>query len=222
MAEPQPFYSISGLEKFINRVIKGLFYYRLILVLLSLIGISFLLVSVWNSSKQEDKLKNISYVFAAGSIIIGIFYTILNYEYNQIKSSHDRLLSKKILAFQICSEWSKPVMVENLKITNIMRIKNSNLIDDNRPTEFAKVLENDENTRSALVSIFNFLESVSLGVWDEIMDEYLIRKYFRTVFISYYMDYNFFIEFRRSLHQNPEIWVQFTNLAQKWIKENKH
>jgi hypothetical protein len=68
--------------------------------------------------------------------------------------------------------------------------------------------------------MLNFLESISLGVLQGIMDEEFIKGFFGSVFKNQYNTYIVFIEYRRREKQNPKIWNSFTTLAFKWINHS--
>lgn len=212
----EPSYSVSGFEKIINWLINTLFFYRLLFVTLSIVVLWVITYRVWINSDTIDRYKNISLVFAFGSIVIGIFYSILNYEHNQIKYKKDIKHSKLTLSFNAASEWHRPTMVENLKITKQLYDKNKHLIDDNKAVDFFNMLEQDEEARSALVSIFNFMECISTGVLYGILDTSFMRNYFYSVFMTYNNNYGFYIKYRRNVNNAHDAWINYTNLTQNW------
>ncbi len=99
-----------------------------------------------------------------------------------------------------------------------MFTKNEHYIRDNRALDFSKILDDDEQARSALVSIFNYLECVSIGIEKGILDDDFMRDYLAGVCIGYSMDYGFYIEYKRNVQKSPKIWINFTNMAEKWKK----
>ena len=211
-----PSYSVNGIEKIINSTVGFVFFYRLVFVFLSVIGISFVGGSVYSNSLPGDGLKNLSVIVACGSVFIGIFYSVINYEHNIIKFNLDRTTAKVSLTYSCASEWFKPSMVENLKITRQMFTKNEHFIRDNKASDFSKILDEDEQARSALVSIFNYLECVSIGIDKDILDDDFMKDYLSGVCLSYQMDYGFYIDYKRNMAKSPRIWINFTNMAQRW------
>ena len=85
--------------------------------------------------------------------------------------------------------------------------------------DFFNILENDEQARSALVSILNYFECISLGVIHVILDESFIKDYFKSIYRTYLNNYSFYIEHRRNVHNSPMAWINYTTLAEKWRKE---
>lgn len=215
--KPESRYKIPSLESFINRIIKFIFYYRLPIIIMFLIII--LCFIFWNPF-NETKLKNGILILTSGSIMVGIFYSIVNYEHNYYKSQEENKLSQKLLSFNVAFEWHKPNIVEHLKIIKQLYEEHKNLIYENRATDFSKLLEENEVARSSIVSIFNYLESVAVGVKCEVMDCDLIKECFKSLFIQFYKDYEFYISYRRKKEGSSSAWINFTNLAQKWHNES--
>jgi len=211
-------YKIPALEKYVNKFIGFIFYWRLLWVLIAMGVILSLAIHTYNISSLNDKLQDFSIVITGGSIIIGIFYSIINYEHNHSKFERDTKAAKDTLSFNAACDWHRPTMVENLKITKLLYDEHKYLIGDNRAVDFFNILEQDEHARSALVSIFNYLECISLGVKHGILDGEFIEKYFRNVFGLYLRNYGFYIAHRRNVDNAPEIWINFTRLAQKWYE----
>lgn len=209
-------YSLTGFEKFINQTVEFFFYYRLILVLSAIGAIIFFTIAGYRSSALEDRVKNMATVLTYGSIIIGIFYAILNYEINYYKYRKDRQLARKLSSFQVASEWHKDSIVRHLKLTKKIYERYRHLIDENKSREFSEIVDNDDEARASLLSIFNYLECVSLGIYEEIHDERFMFDFFRGVFASYLNDYEFYIQYRRKKYNNPKLWIKFTDLATKW------
>lgn len=209
-------YSLTGFEKAINATVQWFFFYRMIWVISAVGAIIVFAFIAWNTSLPVDRIKNIATVLTCGSIIIGIFYAILNYEINYYKYKKDRILARKQASFQIASEWHKDAIVHNLKITKKLYEENKHLIDENKSKEFSELLESNEEARAALLSIFNYLECLSLGISEDIHDEDFMHGFFRSIFISYLNDYDFYIQYRRKKYNNANVWIKFTELAAKW------
>lgn len=221
-APPKSRYKLpSGIEQFFNKFLGLIFYYRLAFVILSIGAIIWIAVVYYiNSTPDTDKLKNAALVLTCGSIIIGIFYSILNYEHNYFKTQNDKSLSKQMLSFNVAFEWHKPNIVEHLKVTKKVYDKHKHLINENKSAKFSKLLDEDDAARSSLVSIFNYLESVAVGINFDIMDEELIKKCFHALFCWYYHNYQFYIDYRRKESNNPNAWKNFTDRAEIWLTEH--
>ncbi len=209
-------FTLTGFEKVINRAVQFIFFYRMIIVIVAISTLIVLGTAVWSTSEKTERIKNISAVFTCGSVVIGIFYAILNYEINYYKYKTEKMLAQKSASFQIASEWHKDSIVKNLKITKKLYEAHKHLIDENKSKEFSELLEDNEEARAALISIFNYLECISLGISEGLHDEDFMNKFFKGIFISYLNDYEFYISYRRKKYSNANIWIKFTDLATKW------
>ena len=212
-------YSVAGLENLLNAMINFVFYYRLIIVTIAMIMLSVASARVWQQSAKEERTKNISMVIGLGSVCTGIFYSILNYENNHIKYKEECKKSKYTLCYHSVSEWHQPTMVANLKITKQLYDVHKHLIDDNRGREFFEILEDNEEGRSALVSILNYFEGISIGIKRDLLDDGYMKLSFGNVARSYVEHYGFYIQYRRAFHRSPDMWVNFTNMVAVWNSE---
>lgn len=212
-------YSLSGFQRAINTIVQWFFFYRMLWLIGAILTITVLGIFTWNSSIDTDKVKNLVAVLTGGSIAIGIFYAVLNYEMNYYKYRKDRISSKKQAAFLMASEWHKDSIVKNLKITKKLYERHKHLIEQNRSKQFSELLDADDEGRAALISIFNYLECIALGVEEGIHDEAFMKKFFRSIYISYNNNFEFYILYKRKKEQNGKIWIKFTCLAEKWRNE---
>ena len=161
-------------------------------------------------------MENVSIVFGLSSISLGIFYSILNYENNHIKYKNDAKKQCCLLSFNCVSEWHRPTMVENLKITKKLYDVHKGLIQEGKKPEFFKILEENEEGRSALVSIFNYFEAMAIGLKQNLLDEDFIKMSFKGIAETYLNSYGFYIEYRRSKENNTNIWINFSDMAKRW------
>jgi len=213
-------YSVALIDKLVNGCINFVFYYRLAFVFTGTVILAVISYNVWNHSEDAEKYKNISIVFSLGSVIIGIFYAILNYENNHLKYKAERVNARKMAAYSTIGEWHKPSMVENLKIAKKLYEEHKHLIADRQTLQFAKILDENEQVRSALVCILNFMEIVAIAVQEGLLDEEIIKKTFKVVFSKYSDNYMFYIMHRRTQQHSPTTWLYFTRLVESWRESN--
>lgn len=209
-------YSLTGLERTLNTAVRRLFFYRMIWISAFITGMVVLLVLSWANWPPADRLRNSTGLLTCGSVVLAILYAILNHEVSHFRRKGDQLAARKKLAFDVVAEWHKEGMVTYLRITQKLYEKHKHLIEENRSTEFSQLLEQDEGARAAFVSLFNYFECISLCVMQQIHDEEFMCRSFRSVFIAYLNDYDFYIQYRRKKLNNDRIWKEFTDLAVKW------
>lgn len=209
-------YSLTGVEKTLNQAIRWVFFYRMLFVGLAVVLTAVAALLVWRHSSSEYRAANLMAVLSGGSIVIAVFYAVLNYEMSYSRYEAGQLSVRKQAAYAAAIQWYQPSVVHHLKVSKKFYEKYRYLIQENRSREFSEMLDSHEEARAALLSIFNHLECIALGVEEGIHDEWFIRQFFRGIFVAYLNDYEFYIVFRRKLANNPSIWVGFTDLAHKW------
>lgn len=213
--EDKPTYSFN-LDKIITWIINTIFFWRLPIVLIAMGIVVRTSVHVWQNAPVLDKYKDISIVFGLGAVSIGIFYSILNYEHNLLKSKKDAKAAKYTLSFNSVCDWHRPTMVSNLKITKQLFDQHKHLINEDRGKEFFEILEQNEDARSALVSIFNYFEVTALGVKMGLLDEEFVKLSLKGVAQYYISHFGFYINYRRQVHLSPTMWVGFTEMVDGW------
>lgn len=213
-------YTIPSLERFINRLIGFIFYYRLLLVFLSMVAIVILSICVYNSSDVIDKLKNVAIILTGGSIIIGIFYSIINYEHNQIKFNHDKKSTRETLTFNTACRMHETAMVSHIKNVKLFYLNNKELFISNKHLDVAASLAEQEETRISFIIVFNYFEGIALAINQGIIDETFMKKFFKSVFRDHYNFYGSHFLFLRKENNSPDTCIHFTNLASKWIDEH--
>lgn len=216
----EPKYSIAGLDKWINYVTGFVFKYRMLFILLFLIAIGYGVYEAVICSTDSELLRNIAVIATYGSVIIGVFYAILNYEHKHEKDLYDRRFAKCAETYNTICEWHRPAMVVNLKTTKQLFESKKHLILENKAKDFYEQLEENDEARAALIAILNYFEFLAVGINQGILDELFVKKLFRTLMIGYFNDYSFYIMYKRKYQNAPTIWIEFTDLADKWQKRH--
>ena len=204
-------------EKLVRKAVEIIFIVRYWVIFIMLAALSFITYHV--SCLPDTQIRDTVAVFTGGCVIISVFYAAINYEYTQRRFKHDVKTAKDIASFNIALEWQKEYMTKVQNTVRVFYVKNKQLLDDGTPRKFQDELDKPENddAYTALVVMLNFLESVCLGVKQDMMDEEYVKGFFGTVFAMQYNRYISFIEYRRRDKQNPKIWKSFTTLSEKWI-----
>lgn len=204
-------------EKIARKIVEVVFIIRYWVVIILMLLLAWLTYYIYRLPNTD--IKDVVSVFTGGSVLITVFYLVMNYEYNQRKFKHDIKSSRDLLSFNTALEWQREYMVKNQNLARNFYLKYKHLLDDGKLRKFQAQLDRDENedSYSALLCVLNFLESICLGVKQGIMDEDFIRGFFGTLFILYYTRYVSYINFRRREKQNNKIWNNFTTLSEKWL-----
>ena len=191
--------------------------FRAILVFLSFI---LLMLLAWYLHQEEPELKKseIIKILNSGLVIIGVIYSILTYESNQIKNRHDTRVRKSSATYSAIGEWHVSPMMDYSKICKEFESKNEYHLLKDDIDAFMREFNKDINFeyRRSLICILNYFESMSVAVSEDLMDELFMKKFFRNIFFEFYNVYFLFIEARRKEKNDHEIWLEFTTLVQRW------
>lgn len=191
--------------------------FRAVLVFLAFI-LLILLACYLHSEEPELKKSEIVKIVNSGLVIIGVMYSILTYESNQIKNRHDTRVRKSSATYNAMGEWHVSPMVDYSKICKEFESKNEYQLLKNDIEKFMQEFNSSINSeyRKSLICILNYFESMSVGIGEDLMDEVFMRKFFRKIFFDFYDAYFPFIQERRRINNDHEIWQEFTRLVERW------
>jgi hypothetical protein len=205
-------------EQVIKFIVVNFFKRRFFILLLGIAGIALIAIKVYRNPTSSTK--DIVEVVTGGVICLTLFYHMINYENDQMKFKHDVKIFREKLSFNIATEWHKIPMVDYMQTLKKFLKKCEPLLKENDAKMFHETIENEENEdqKKALIAVFNYFESISLGVKQDIMDEEFIRGFFGSIFAQYFQEYAFYIDYRRRIKKNANLWINFTNLASRWVR----
>ncbi|HMH21396.1 MAG TPA: DUF4760 domain-containing protein [Puia sp.] len=164
-----------------------------------------------------------------GCVTIGLIYNAaalqLNYELNRQKfetDAQDNQGKKVQITYEAVSEWYKTDMATNFEVTRkLMQPYKGKLNDPGILADFKWQLDlkNNMNTRKSLTAVLNYFEHLSLLCADNVIDEEMLKKTFRTAFITYYTNLKEFIEDeqRGNAGANSRIYINFADITKKWM-----
>lgn len=163
-----------------------------------------------------------------GCVTIGLLYnaTALQYTYTinkkKFEKEEEEAKNDKVkFTYQLTSEWFKADMSMNAEIVRRFispykgKLKQSAILH-----EFKSKLMADDAVliRKSLISNLNYFENLSLLLADDVIDEDILKKCFRTLFTQYYDNLKEFIEDeqRENSGGNSKIFINFVSLCKKW------
>lgn len=164
-----------------------------------------------------------------GCVTIGLIYNATalqyNYEVNKIKLESETRESKgkKVkITYEAVSEWYKGDMASNAEVARRFiqpfkgKLNNSEIL-----INFKNELKIDENihVRKSITSVLNYFEHLSLLCADNVIDEEILRKAFRTAFVTYYLNLKEYIEDEQRGNDgaNSKIFINFVEITKKWL-----
>ena len=199
----------------------------LIIVFIIVGGIGvFDLIFKWNILLREYIAMS-----AFGCVTIGLIYnaTALQYNYELNKYKLEQLEkeghhNKVKFTYEAISDWYKNDMATNAEITRrFIKPFKGTLSNTGELEKFKTELSKDENvnTRKSIISVLNFFEHLALLKADGVINEEILKKAFRTAFITLYSNLKEYIEDeqRGNSGANAKIYINFVELAKKWLSE---
>ncbi len=118
---------------------------------------------------------------------------------------------RQVLTYQnlIALSWDKDYL-EARKV--FIKIRDN---DKEELIELAKSIQSSEDM-TAVRSILNWYEIVAQGIESKILDEKMVKDYYKTTLITDYKKMMPFIEETRRLYANDSFYIKFQALAKKW------
>ena len=163
-----------------------------------------------------------------GSVTIGLLYTATSLQHTyainkkKFENEDDEAKKDKVkFTYQLTSEWFKADMSMNAEIVRrFVSPYKGELKRPERLEEFKSKLMADDAVliRKSLIANLNHFENRSLLLADDIIDEDILKKCFRTLFTQYYDNLKEFIEDKQRENSggNSKIFINFVSLCKKW------
>ena len=205
----------KGADRFINGFIENAFYYRLAVVFVCfvLMGSAILRIYLYY---VDEKLKTMAVVFSCGSVVIGIFYSILNYENSYRKNKETEINSKAILTFNTACKINEPYLLNCSKDLSLFYRANKSAFDKREFWKIERHIMAQPALRISFISLFNYFECMGLGIHEGIMDERFVRGFFERIFVEHHNKYGNYLAYKRNKNQDQKLYKNFTKLARKW------
>ncbi len=207
--------SYRGADRFINGFIENAFYYRLAVVFVCFLMIGSIILRIY-VCYADERLKTMAVVFSCGSVVIGIFYSILNYENTYRKNKETEINSKAILTFNTACKINEPYLLNCSKDLSIFYRTNKSAFDKREFWKIERLIVAEPNLRISFISLFNYFECMGLGIHEGIMDEHFVRGFFERIFVEHHNKYGSYLAYKRNKIHDQKLYRNFTNLAMKW------
>ncbi len=193
-------------------MIKRLLYILLIVIILIIGSVYF-----YNYDEKDGRLKDTCQALTGALTVLAISYAFLTYEFNYRKSVTETKKNKELLTYNTASEWSKPHMLDyQIILDDFYQSHDSN--DPDYYKKFFDDLMDQKNieVRKAFACIFNYLETISLAVRQDLVDVEFTKIFLYDIFEFYYNTYKGHIKYREEKRNVSDLWYTFTHLAQEW------
>lgn len=173
----------------------------------------------WNTRDSVDFTAKLTVAFLG---LLTLIYHLHNLELQietQINNNKQNLAK---YTYDICSDFRKPGMSDiNEDVRCLIKKHDNDLSDRQGIIKFYTYLEDPANRgeRQALNVTLNYFESISAMVLAGDLDNDIVKRLFGKLFGRYYLKLQYYIAYRQE--ESSKSWINFENLAKRWIKEEK-
>lgn len=130
-------------------------------------------------------------------------------------SLEDKKIDRTLRYIQI---WNDPSYFTVRKIAAEIYNDLKNL-DPQKRTDYINKLYGDADKKQEIVNVLNFLEEMSMCVYLGLVDETILKEFYRYIVGTYYATFKLFIDLSRSDKNNERLYINLTNLCARWNKK---
>ena len=198
--------------------------------------ITILMYVVLEKYNQEYDIRDLVAIFTGGILATTLLYhsktirysqTLHNdriefekekFEYQKEKVDKEFSYEKEKLSYDITNKWHDPVFSPFVNQSYVFLNKYKKEIESGQKmSDFDTVFDANPNERLAVITILNYFEHLSLLIDEDFVEETVIKKCFKTLFIDYFSRLKRYIECMAE--DKPRIFMNFIKIAQKWQTE---
>lgn len=169
---------------------------------LSLIAVHFY------ESKYRDTLNFAVTTLATAAGISSAVYALRGIEINL----EDKKIDRTLRYIQI---WNDPSYFSVRKIAAEIYNDLKNL-DAQKSNDYINKLYGDADKKQEIVNVLNFLEEMSMCVPLGLVDETILKEFYRYIVGTYCATFKLFIDISRSEKKNDRLYINLTNLCARW------
>jgi hypothetical protein len=166
---------------------------------------------IWAYSTDNKNDRDI--ITYGSSLLAGVVGIItLLYTADSIRRSNQE--KRAAAASRFLERWNNPAY---LGLKSRWRKLNEE-IEVLSPEARFNLLNGDTVKRTTAVEVLNFFEEVAGSVNNNSVDEDLLKRFFRTILVRYYRDYEYWIEQHKKVRGAFDFCDELKTLALKWEK----
>jgi hypothetical protein len=187
-------------------------------VICTLIILAIVITGFFLYDDAEWEVKDVVQVCTGFFIVLSLFFTFINFEFTANKTRTDIRSAKETLTYNIAAEWHKAPIKDYQKSVIAYEKKFIKDSPDKTIKGFQTFIELEDNLeyKEALKGILNYFETLSIAAYRGVIDREFMKEFHESIFHTYYVDYYTYIDERRRVKSNNDIWKKFTNLAEEW------
>lgn len=172
-----------------------------------------------NSEREREVFIFAGIAIVGSAIILSLAYLMsaLNQVSKSIQSINNIPKIDRSLGY--IARWSSPTLNEaRKKIAFLVQTAEENYPNSAKELEFImeRKFEEEPDLVQDLVLILNFLEEMAIGIKLGVLDEKLLKEFYRSIVISFSEKFGRFIFKRRKMTFNAKLYSSFENLSEVW------
>lgn len=183
-----------------------------------LMTVIFFLIGITGNPKQESRVAlaaslPATMTFFLNALVASAAGTSAYYAFKSIENSEKSQRINRTFAY--IDRWNDPGYF-NMKNT---AAEIHELISHEEPHAKGKCLMDllsNPSKRQDVTNILNFLEEMSIGIQEGLLEEELLKKFYRGIVITYCKTFSFYIAQRRNITGNDNVYSGLTSLSDKW------
>jgi hypothetical protein len=171
------------------------------------------ILAFWYSRSNDDMRKVIAYgssLFGAMVALMTLLYTAQN-----IRQANDE--RKRSAAAKFVERWNTPGLTSSKKDWWSLNDELGKL----SPEERAKTLEAELSKRMTATEFLNFFEEMAVAINTASADEELLQRFFRTVLLTYWDRYSYWITEHRKTTGKVRVYIEFQQVVERWMESPK-
>ncbi|UPS92827.1 DUF4760 domain-containing protein [Bizionia sp. M204] len=151
-----------------------------------------------------------------------LLYHAFSLEYQILAQKENTDLLRTKYTYDMISKWSSTDMRECVnEVRSILKDSDrlKELQDPSQIEKFAEYLKSNSKHRGYLVQTLNYFENIATMYDTNHIDHEIVKKTFKSLFISYYAVLKNYIDFRQK--EYPDSWYYYEKVCKVWIENNK-
>ncbi|WP_417289631.1 DUF4760 domain-containing protein [Corallibacter sp.] len=153
--------------------------------------------------------------YCTGSVaIMALIYHALSLESQHKFHQENLFLTRNQYAYDVSSKFNEPHMTEALQFMSKIDSDIESYFPDRKVQKFLDYIKDNPKDRQKIITVINYFEQLSILIENGHVEEKIIKKTFKTVFISTFILMKPYIDYRQQ--ESRTIWCNFENMSNKW------
>lgn len=175
------------------------------LILIPVIGLGLVVAFIWLEQHRPILIFTTAVLAGTAALLAAV---------NAVDARRSKTAqSRKVAALEYIHRWTDPTFHHAKKNGREMMREFATKKTDEEKRVY---LEGDATKLGNLIDVLNVFESMSVALQEEIIDELVIKRFFRSMVLQYWHCSEQFIKTRRSERSNSRIFCELEYLFNRW------